>query len=383
MTPRIRASRRSPSPALGALLLGALLMPGALSTPGASAASPSPSSSDPTAASSPELPLDAERITLQTHDSFALTPEVLGAFEAATGVGVDILTSGGAGTLVNQAILAGAEHPLADVIYGIDDAFLSRALDAGILEPYRPAALADVPAELQLDPQGRATPIDFGHVCVNLDLEAFADGDPPLPTRLEDLTDPAYRGMLVVQDPATDSPGLAFLLATIARFGDEGESTWRDFWRALRENDVLVAADWSDAYFSRFSGGANQGDRPMVVSYASSPVAEVVFADPRPTTPPTGVLEDGCYRQVEFAGVLRGTDAPRAARAFVDFLLSPAVQSDIPLNMFVSPALASARIPDDYAAFAATPDAPLSVDPDLIDANRERWIEEWATVVYR
>jgi thiamine transport system substrate-binding protein len=340
-------------------------------------------SAGPGATPAPPAALDADRITLQTHDSFALSPDVLAGFESSTGVAVDVLTSGDAGTMVNQAILAGSDHPLADVLYGVDNTFLSRALGAGILDPYRPAALAGVPAALQLDPDGRATPIDYGDVCVNLDLEAFGGGTLPAPERLEDLADAEYRGMLVVEDPATSSPGLAFLLATVARFGEEGGTTWRDFWAALRANDVLVASDWSDAYFTRFSGGANEGDRPMVVSYASSPVAEVVFADPRPPAAPTGVLLDGCFRQVEFAGVLRGTDAPLAARAFVDFLLSPEVQSDIPLNMFVSPALATAEVPADYAAFAATPPEPLSLDPAVIDANRERWIEEWADTVLR
>jgi thiamine transport system substrate-binding protein len=320
-------------------------------------------------------------ITLQTHDSFALTPEVLDGFEAATGVTVEVLTSGDAGSMVNQAILS-KDHPLADVLFGVDNTFLSRALDAGIFEAYRPAALADVPDELELDPEGRVTPIDFGDVCVNLDLEAFGEGGLPVPATLEDLTRPEYHGALVVENPGTSSPGLAFLLATIARFG-EGSPGWRDFWAALRANDVLVAADWSDAYYGRFSGGTNEGDRPMVVSYASSPVAEVVFADPRPEAAPTGVLEDGCFRQVEFAGVLAGTDAPTEARSFIDFLLSEVVQEDIPLNMFVSPALATATVPPDYAAFAATPDAPLGLDPALIDANRERWIEEWTTTVLR
>ena len=341
------------------------------------------------AAAVPSAAFTAERITLQTHDSFALTPEVLAQFEAQTGVAVDVLTGGDAGSMVNQAILAG-DRPLADVLFGVDTTFLSRALDAGIFEAYQPAAMADVPTSLQLDPEGRVTPIDYGDVCVNLDLEAFGgEGQPPLPQTLFDLGRPEYQGMLVVQDPGTSSPGLAFLLATIAAFG-EGDAisdgygiSWQEFWARLRANDVFVASDWSDAYVSRFSGGANEGDRPMVVSYASSPVAEVIYADPRPETPPTGVLLDGCFRQVEFAGVLAGTDAPAEARAFVDFLLSPSVQADIPLTMFVSPALATAEIPPDYVTFTAIPEAPLSLDPALIQANREAWIGEWTQLVLR
>jgi thiamine transport system substrate-binding protein len=336
----------------------------------------------PSAAALSAEPLTAERITLVTHDAFALTPEVLASFEAQTGVAIDVLTAGDAGSMVNQSILAG-DTPLGDVLYGVDTTFLSRALDAGILEPYEPAALAEVPAELIVDPDGRATPIDFGDVCLNLDLEAFADGRLPMPATLDDLLDPALRDTLVVEDPTVSSPGLAFLLATIVRYGDAGETTWRDWWRAARANGVQVAADWSDAYFTRFSGGASGGDRPIVVSYASSPVAEVIYADPRPETPPTAILDDGCFRQVEYAGVLTGTAHPAEARALVDWLLSPAVQADIPLSMFVTPSLASAAIPDDYRTFAAIPAAPLTMDPATIDANRDRWLDEWTEIVLR
>ncbi len=366
------APRRPLAPAvLAATAVIALLSPAAL------AQSPAPD----VAASAPAF--TAETVTLMTHDSFALSDVVLAGFEAQTGVRLEILTAGDAGSMVNQAILAG-DRPLADVLFGVDNTFLSRALEAGIFEAYQPAALADVPVALQSDPEGRVTPIDYGDVCVNLDLEAFGgQRQPPLPATLQDLAEPEYAGMLVVQDPGTSSPGLAFLLATIAAFGDEGETTWRDYWTALRANDVLVASDWSDAYYGRFSGGTNEGDRPMVVSYASSPVAEVVFADPRPDAPLTGVLQDGCFRQVEFAAVLAGTDAPAEARALIDFLLSPAVQADIPLTMFVSPALSTAEIPADYAAFAATPEAPLTLDPARIQANREAWIEEWTQLVLR
>ena len=188
----------------------------------------------PAAAADPSTaPFTADRVTLVTHDAFALSPDVLGSFEAQTGVALDVLTAGDAGSMVNQSILAG-DTPLGDVLYGVDTTFLSRALDAGILEPYRPAGLADVPAALIEDPEGRVTPIDYGDVCINLDLEAFGGDGPPLPTSLDDLLLPAYRDQLVVEDPTVSSPGLAFLLATIVRYGDEGETTWRDWWQIGR-----------------------------------------------------------------------------------------------------------------------------------------------------
>jgi thiamine transport system substrate-binding protein len=217
-------------------------------------------------------------------------------------------------------------------------------------------------------------------VCVNWDGDAFgADLAPP--QKLEDLADPAYRGMLVVENPATSSPGLAFLLATIVRFGEEGGYTWRDYWRELRDNDVLVSAGWEDAYYGSFSGGAGEGDRPLVVSYATSPAAEVYFADPPTNEAPTGVLADGCFRQVEFAGILAGTKAESSARALIDFLLSADFQEDVPLQMFVYPADPTASLPDVFVEHAQPIADPITLDPATIGAGREGWIEEWTDVV--
>jgi thiamine transport system substrate-binding protein len=321
-------------------------------------------------------------VTLLTHDSFRLSDSVLASFREQTGTELQVLREGDAGSMVNQAILT-RDNPLADVLFGVDNTFLSRALDAGILEPYAAVGVDQVPEALRLDPEQRVTPIDYGDVCLNLDLEAFGAGGLPRPERLEDLTRPELRSKTVVENPATASPGLAFLLATIVRFGEQGDYTWRDFWVDLRANDVLVTSGWEDAYYGRFSGGSGEGDRPIVVSYASSPVAEVVYASPQPSAPPTAMVADGCFRQIEFAGVLTGARAPAAARAVVDFLLSMTVQEDIPLNMFVYPALSTARVPDAFTRFTQVPPAPATMDPEQIRDNRDRWIEEWTDIVLR
>ena len=225
------------------------------------------------------------------------------------------------------------------------------------------------------------TPIDFGDVCVNYDKAAF--GDLPAPETLDDLADPAYSGMLVVENPATSSPGLAFLLATIARFGETGAYTWQDYWADLRANDVQVTRGWEEAYYGAFSGGAGTGDRPLVVSYASSPPAEVVFATEPTDTAPTGVVADGCFRQVEYAGILAGTGNREAAEALIDFMLSEAFQEDIPLSMFVFPANSTAALPDVFIEHAVVPAAPLTMDPADIEENRERWIDEWTSIILR
>jgi len=257
--------------------------------------------------------------------------------------------------------------------------FLSRALEGGVFEAYTSPALGVIPSELLVDP--RVTPIDFGDVCLNYDKAAF-EALPP-PATLADLTDPAYRDMLVVENPGTSSPGLAFLLATIARFGETGDYTWQDYWSDLRGNGVAVTQGWEEAYYGSFSGGSGEGDRPLVVSYASSPPAEVLFAAEPTDVAPTGVITDGCFRQVEYAGILAGTGNREGAEALIDFMLSRTFQEDVPLNMFVFPASTEADLPEVFVAHTAIPEAPETMDPAAIEQNREQWVDEWTAVVLR
>ena len=323
------------------------------------------------------------KVTLLTHDSFSISEDVLAAFEAESGYVVELLPAGDAGEMLNQAILT-RDDPLADVIYGIDNTFMSRALTADILLPAAPDGLAAVPAALQLDATGRLVPIDYGDVCLNYDTAYFAAAGLAPPAGLEDLRDPAYRGLLVVADPATSSPGLAFMLTTIAAYGSDGDDTWLDYWADLRANDVLVTSGWTEAYYTYFSA-ASDGDRPVVVSYATSPPAEVLFADPPvEAAPSANVLGPGtCFRQVEFAGILAGTAQEAGARALLDFMLTQRFQEDIPLNMFVYPARSDAAIPEAFVRYGGVAEAPATVDAALLEANREAWIEAWADTVLR
>lgn len=330
----------------------------------------------------PVGPGESVELVLQTHDSFAISDEVLGFFEEEAGVTVRILQSGDAGRALNQAILT-KERPTADLFFGVDNTLLSRALEADLFLNYRPPLLDQVPDRFELDPEHRVTPIDYGDVCLNYDKEFFAGSGAPVPKSLEELTDPDYRGLLVVENPATSSPGLAFMLATIARFGESGGYTWRNYWADLRANELLVTDGWEEAYYGAFSGGSGEGEHPLVVSYASSPPAEVVFTEPPPDEAPTGVITDGCFRQIEFAGVLRGTEHEEEARAFIDFMLSVPFQEDIPLNMFVFPVNEEASLPEVFVEHTAIPEDPLELPADEIGANRDRWVEEWTSTVLR
>jgi thiamine transport system substrate-binding protein len=320
-------------------------------------------------------------ITLVTHDSFAVSKDVLAAFTARTGITVKIDTGGDAGVVVNKAVLT-AGNPEGDVLFGVDNTLLSRAVDAGVFAPYRPAALAGVAPQLRTLVTGDAVvPIDYGDVCVNIDQRWFASHGVPEPTTLAQLADPAYKDLLVVENPATSSPGLAFLLATVARYGDPG---WQDYWKSLRSNGVKVVDSWTDAYDAEYSAGGGKGQRPLVVSYGTSPPAEIVYAsDPKPAQPYSAVMTDGCFRQVEFAGVLAGTQHVQEARAFVDFLLSPQFQADEPLQMYVYPSVTGTPLPAIFTKWSVRSTDSLSVPPADITAHRTAWVDQWTQVVLR
>lgn len=319
------------------------------------------------------------QVILVTHDSFAVSADVKRAFEEESGLKLRILKAGDAGEVVTRALLT-AGKPEGDVLFGVDNNLLERALAGDVFEAYESPELASVDSTLVLDPEHRVTPIDRGDVCLNYDKRWYASRGLSPPRDLVDLTLPRYRDHLVVENPATSTPGLAFMLATIAQFGDG----WQGYWRKLRANGVLVVDGWEDAYYSRFSGSAgSKGSRPVVVSYASSPPAEVIFAKPRPSTAPTGVVEASCFRQIEFAGVLRGANNEEGAQKLVDFMLSKRFQEDIPLQMFVFPARTDASLPPEFERFAVVPERPLELPPEEIEQNRESWVDQWTDVVVR
>jgi len=313
-----------------------------------------------------------ERLTVLAHSSFAISDSTLAAFTEQTGIDVEILDGGDAGAMLAQAILT-KDNPIADVIFGVDNTFLSRALDEQLTVPYRAGDLDQVHEFTRLDPTDHFTPIDYGDVCIQYEKAAFTTLDPRAL-----FFNPFLADQLVVEDPATSSPGLAFLLATIAAFPDE----WQGHWATMRREGVLVVSGWEEAYYGEFSA-ASDGVRPAVVSYGSSPAAEVVFASEPIDEPTTGIVLESCFRQIEFAGILQGTSAPAEAGQFIDFMLSQEFQEDIPLNMFVFPARADATLPEVFAEHAVVAEAPLTIDPDVIAANRDRWIDEWTGIVLR
>jgi thiamine transport system substrate-binding protein len=313
----------------------------------------------------------SKRVVVVAHDSFVLPKPLERRFEKESGYDLVIRQSGDAGALTNKLVLT-KDDPLGDVAFGVDNTFASRALEEGVFSPYD-AQLPDGAEQYQLegDDDHRLTPIDNASVCVNIDDTWFADHDLAPPKTLDDLTKPAYKDMFVVPGAATSSPGMAFLLATIAAYGDQ----WPDYWTELMDNGAKLTAGWSDAYEVDFTQGGGHGDRPIVLSYDSSPAFTV--KDGKSTT---SALLDTCFRQVEYAGVLDGAGNPEGAEALIDFLLSPEVQASLPDSMYVFPVAAGTPLPKDWAKFAEQPQTPYSVDPGDISAHRDEWLREWSDV---
>ena len=333
-------------------------------------------------AAGPDLQANGQQtLTVMTHDSFAVSEDLVKQFETDNNVKVSFIKSGDTGAALNRAILSKG-NPLADVFYGIDNTFLSRALEADILEPYASPLLANISSDFKVDGSNRALPVDFGDVCINYDLGYFSEKQLPVPQKLDDLLLPEYRGLLVVENPATSSPGLAFVLATVAHYGPD---KFLSFWQGLRDNGLVVVNDWETAYYTNFSGSSGRGPQPMVVSYASSPAAEVVFAEQPLNEAPTGSLigVDMCFRQVEFVGILKGTKNRALAEKFVDWMLDKPFQEDMPLQMFVFPVNDQAQLPEPFVKWAAVSDHPARLDPKLIAENRENWIKSWTETVLK
>jgi thiamine transport system substrate-binding protein len=320
-----------------------------------------------------EKPTD---VVLVTHDSFVVPKSVRKAFEDESGLRWRILQSGDAGAALTQALLT-AGNPQGDVFFGVDNNLLSRALAGNVFDAYAPADLDRVPSRYDLDPGHRVVPVDHSEVCVDYDRNWFADHGVATPRHMADLVDPRYRGLTVVENPATSTPGLAFLLATIARDG----VGWHAFWEKLRANKVLVTDGWEDAYNARFTGGSKHGTYPIVVSYSTDPAAAVYFAGTKVARSPVAVVPDTCFEQIEFAGVLRGAHNPDGARKLVDFMLSERFQAGMPLTMFVLPARDGVPLPPVFRRFAPAIGHPLELPSAEIGTNRDRWVNEWTDLV--
>lgn len=320
-----------------------------------------------------------DTLTVVTHDSFNLSEDLIKQFENDNGVTVKLLPKGDAGAMLTSLILT-RKNPEGDVAFGVDNTLLSRALKEGVFEAYSSPALARVPAEYRAEGSGEVTPVDYGYVNFNYDIKKLQDLKLEAPRKLEDLLDAKYKGLVVVENPASSSPGLAFLIATVDYFG---EDKYLDWWRGMRANGLVVVDGWETAYNTNFS--LHGGAQPIVLSYATSPAFEQLFADPpRADAPTANILADkAVFRQVEYIGLLKNGNNQALAKKFIDFMLSVPVQEDIPGQMAVYPVNSDAKVPEAFTSFSKVTVAPANVSSSTIAEKSRQWIDDWTRVVVR
>jgi thiamine transport system substrate-binding protein len=314
-----------------------------------------------------------ETLTVITHGSFAISDDDKARFAAETGYEVNYVSPGDAGTIVNQLILS-KDAPLGDVVFGIDNILAGKAISEGVLSPYTSRALPASARDLPIGQDGALTPIDYGDVCVNADDKWFEAKNLAIPQTLDDLAKAEYKDLLVVENPASSSPGLALLAATVAVKGDPG---YLDYWKGLKDNGVKVVPGWTQAYQTEFSGSEGKGPRPLVLSYSSSPMYE---ADANGQSP-TSTLPQTCVRQIEYAGVIAGARNEIGAGKFIDFMLSAEVQASIPELMYMSPVDDSVALPADWNKYTSIVTDPIHLDPDIISEQRDIWVNSWTETV--
>ncbi|MDR7328349.1 thiamine ABC transporter substrate-binding protein [Corynebacterium guangdongense] len=301
-------------------------------------------------------------VTVLTHDSFTLDEEAQARFEEESGYTISTVSPGDAGMVLNQLIL-NKDNPTVDAVFGIDNFSAQQAVDEGVLAEYVPEN--NPGAEYGI--ADRLTATDIGDVCLNVDKQWFTEQGLAEPASFEDLTRPEYQDLTVVTNPATSSPGLAFLVGTVEHFGQG----WQGYWQELLANGAKVSDSWSDAFYSDFSGADGEGPYPIVLSYSSSP-AYMAGA--------IGNVEDTCVRQVEYSGVVDGAKNEEGAQAFVDFMVSEDVQASLPETMYVYPVDQDVELPAEWAEFASLAENPIVPDPSTVAANRNDWIKQWTTL---
>jgi thiamine transport system substrate-binding protein len=322
----------------------------------------------------PATSFAADPLRVMVHSSFALPKPLLAQFESQAGVKLSIIKGGDAGEMLNKLILTRAK-PIADVVYGLDNTLVGKAIAAEALEPVLPQM-----SGLPDDQLGAAlAPVDYGFVTLNVDKAELAKRGVPLPTSLKDLTLPTYKGWLVIPNPATSSTGYAFLLATISAMGEEPAFAW---WAQMRGNGLKVVKSWSDAYYTEFS--RNKGAYPLVVSYATSPAAEVFYSKEKITESPTASLnlKGGVFRQVEGVGLIKGGHQRQAALKFVDFMRSGPVQKALQTEMWMYPVLAKAQRAE-VMRHAVEPQEFEAPSAQLIATKGSSWVARWIQVVLK
>ncbi len=318
-----------------------------------------------------------DTLTVLTYDSFAVSSDLVEAFEAENNVKLQFLTAGSGGEIVARAILT-ADEPIADVLIGFDYTQFSKIFAKDVLLSYESPELKNIPDSYKLDSENRALPFNFGEICINYDKKYFEEHNLAVPASLDDLVKPEYKGLLVTQDPSSSNTGIGFLITTIAKYGEDG---FAEYWKQLVDNGLVIGSSWSSTYYTNFSAASGNGEQPMVVSYTTSPAAEFIYSETG-EAPTDSIVNDGmCYRSIEFCGILNNTKNPELAQKFIDTFIGKEWQEDLPMQMFVYPVNELAELPEEFELYGKPAENPVIMDTDTLAEKHDEWIRIWSEEV--
>ena len=292
-------------------------------------------------------------ITLVAHDSFVMSDELISEYNKTVGPELTIVRAGDVGEMTGKLVLT-KDAPIADVVYGIDNTF------------------ASVIDENKVLGENKLVPINFADICFNVDIQYFNEKNLAIPDHWKELIQPKYKNLAVIENPNLSSTGLGFLVSTFAAFSTEDETT--SWWKSFKNNGVKVAASWEDAYYGDFSGSAGKGKYPVVLSYSSSPADEVDENGNAKTV----ALRKDCFRQIEYAGVLKNANY-QAGEALIKFMLGKSFQEALPAAMYVYPIDETVALPESWALRAPAAISTIGGNLDIAK-NRSAWLSAYNKV---
>lgn len=332
--------------------------------------------------------IDDGELVIVTYDVYGLTDAMLEEFERQTGYEVSLLKLDDAGSVLDH-LLQHKGLQVADIAIGIDNTYLQTALDNNVLWEHN-AVLTNISDSALLPYDGAyAAPFDQGYICLNYDSSVIDGENYTVPQNLWDLTNEEWSGKIAIPSPETSSPGRAFMTATTDYFthDDDNETEWTDWWTAMSSNEVIITTGWSEAYETHYTGGYGEwtdgyvGDAHVVVSYCHSPGVEAWSAG-NWTKSVSLDLPRASFHQVEYAAAIEGGNLD-AASAFIQYLMSPEVNSKMPTENYMYSTLEGMDLPEDdgYRYHSIIPDQPANVSATEIAENMENWLAQWNTAM--
>jgi len=317
-----------------------------------------------------------EKLVVYTYSSFAswgAAPFIEEAFEKKHDVDVQFVATGDARMMLTKLLTEReAGRPGADVFVGVGSVDLSMARGEDLFVPLTGEDipnLASVREDLLIDPTNSLIPYEHSYVTLVYDSQVLAVEDVPL--TFEQLLDPKYKKMLILEDPRTSSVGLAFLLWTIHQYGDPG---YLDYWRKLLPNVLTITQGWSAAYDLFLAREA-----PIVVSFSTDTAYSVI--EEGSARYKVMLLNSQGYRSIYLMGIVKGTKQQGLCKELLDFVLSPEVQERISTTEWMFPANRKTLLPVLFYQNAVFPPDPVMVPSERIGENLDRWLLEWAGII--